>query len=224
MQGFVQLALQMLPQFARGVAMTLVVSLAASAIGTALAVGLLVARVEGGKIASHCIDAYVSFFRGTPFLIQLMLAYYVLPQLLGLDEFPPMVAGVLALCLNTAAFSSEILRGSYLTIARGQRLAGLSLGMRRWQVWRYVLLWSTLVRAIPPLTGEVCTVIKGSSLLSVISVLELTAVTRDLNNITSRPLEVFLLAGILYGCMLIVVVVLAQRVEALAARRGGHAS
>jgi polar amino acid transport system permease protein len=209
--------------FLKGSALTALLGAIAGAAGLALAVAVLVARVEGGRAVVQALRIYVSLFRGTPFLIQLLLAYYVVPRLFGLDDIPPIAAGLLALSLNSAAFASEVLRGAFLTISAGQRAAGLSLGMTRTQVWSSLLLSTTLVRALPPLTGEFCNVVKGSSLLSVISVAELTSVARDLNNATGQSLVVFGLTGLFYGAILMGAVITARTIERAVGRRFGHA-
>ncbi len=112
-----------------GAAITIVASIVAFAIGIVLGSILLLARLHGGRVLASLVLAYVSVIRGTPALIQMLVAYYVLPSVLNLP-LSPLQAGILALAMNTAAYVSEILRGSFNSLGRGQLPAALALGMR----------------------------------------------------------------------------------------------
>jgi polar amino acid transport system permease protein len=118
-----------------GAAITIVASIVAFAIGIVLGSILLLARLHGGRVLASLVLAYVSVIRGTPALIQMLVAYYVLPSILNLP-LSPLQAGILALAMNTAAYVSEILRGSFNSLGRGQLPAALTLGMRTTQAWR----------------------------------------------------------------------------------------
>ena len=153
----------------RAVGTTLFASVTAFAIGLFLGIVLLVARTSGGKPLAALVAVYVSFMRGTPLLVQLLIAFYVIPSLINI-QFSPLAAGILALALNTTAYISEILRGALSTLPRGQRSAGMALGMRPAQVWRHILLPQVFHRSLPPLTNEFTVILKASSLLSLIAV------------------------------------------------------
>ena len=103
----------------RAVGTTLFASVTAYAIGLFLGIVLLVARTSGGKPLAALVAVYVSFMRGTPLLVQLLIAFYVIPSLINI-QFSPLAAGILALALNTTAYISEILRGALSTLPRGQ--------------------------------------------------------------------------------------------------------
>lgn len=196
----------------QGAGMTLLTSSTAFAIGLALGVLLMIARVAGGRFAASVVAVYVSAMRGTPLLIQLLIAYYVLPALLGLT-LSPVAAGILALALNTTAYISEILRGALSTIPSGQSAAARALGMPPWQVWRHVLLPQIFHRAIPPLTNEYTVLLKASSLLSIIAVTELATVARNATLQSDLPLQVFTATAVIYFGMLWCASSLSRRIE-----------
>jgi polar amino acid transport system permease protein len=196
----------------QGAGVTLYASSLAFVIGLVLGVMLMVVRVAGGTIARTLIVVYVSAMRGTPLLIQLLIAYYVLPAILGIN-ISPIAAGILALALNTTAYVSEILRGALSTIPAGQAAAARALGMRQWQVWRFVLLPQMFHRAVPPLTNEYTVLLKASSLLSIIAVTELATVARNATLQSDLPLQVFSATAVVYFIMLWSASSVSRRIE-----------
>ena len=185
----------------RAVGTTLFASVTAYAIGLFLGIVLLVARTSGGKPLAALVAVYVSFMRGTPLLVQLLIAFYVIPSLINI-QFSPLAAGILALALNTTAYISEILRGALSTLPRGQRSAGMALGMRPAQVWRHILLPQVFHRSLPPLKNEFTVILKASSLLSLIAVEELSTQARNATLQTDLPLQVFMVTAIIYFVIL----------------------
>ena len=132
----------------------------------------------------------------TPLLIQILLVYFALPVIgLSLSEF---WAGVIALSLNAAAFIAEIVRAGIGSIERGQSEAARSIGMRHAQVLVHILLPQSLRAVVPPITNELITLVKGSALLSVISVYELTRAGQGIIAVRFAPLEIFLLISLFY--------------------------
>ncbi len=196
----------------QGAGVTLYASSLAFVIGLVLGVMLMVVRVAGGTIARTLVVVYVSAMRGTPLLIQLLIAYYVLPAIFGIN-ISPIAAGILALALNTTAYVSEILRGALSTIPAGQAAAARALGMRQWQVWRFVLLPQMFHRAVPPLTNEYTVLLKASSLLSIIAVTELATVARNATLQSDLPLQVFTATAVVYFIMLWSASSVSRRIE-----------
>jgi polar amino acid transport system permease protein len=196
----------------QGAGVTLYASSLAFVIGLVLGVMLMVVRVAGGTIARTLVVVYVSAMRGTPLLIQLLIAYYVLPAIFGIN-ISPIAAGILALALNTTAYVSEILRGALSTIPAGQAAAARALGMRQWEVWRFVLLPQMFHRAVPPLTNEYTVLLKASSLLSIIAVTELATVARNATLQSDLPLQVFTATAVVYFIMLWSASSVSRRIE-----------
>lgn len=200
-QSFIVILAPFLMEALLGALTTIEASLIAFMIGLVLGSGLLIARLRGARVVRWLVVAYVSFIRGTPALIQMLLAYYVLPTVLHLP-LSPLAAGILALLLNTAAYVSEILRGAYTSIARGQLPAAYALGMNGVQAWRYIIFPQLFFRSIPPLVNEFTMLLKASSLMSIVAVHDLTTVARDVTLQTALPLQVFSATALIYFAIL----------------------
>src|SRR5271165_539432 len=160
------------PYMLQGALVTLEISVLAMLLATVigLVMGLISASDLG--VLKAVIRAYVYFVRGTPALVQIFLVYFALPKI-GL-ELSPFASGVVALAFNSAGFIAEIMRAGLQSIDHGQTEAALSIGMTNRQSILFILLPQSLRRITPPLTNELITLVKSSSLLSVISVTELT--------------------------------------------------
>jgi len=205
-----------LPLLAHGAATTLLVSLVAIAAGFVLGAALLGLSRSRARLAAGAAAAYVSFFRGTPLLVQLLMLFY-LPSAMGL-ELPPLAAAMLAMTLNSAAFQCEILRAGLASIPAGQIEAAASFGIARRQVFRHIEL-PQIARAVwPAVVSEAIDVVKNSAIVSVIAVADLARVGRQLVASTYRPLEVFMAVGVVYLVMTAAIFALGSW---LGARMGG---
>jgi ABC-type amino acid transport system permease subunit len=142
------------------------------------------------------VRGYVDFIRGTPLLIQIFLVYFALP-VIGIN-LPEFWAGVIALSLNAAGFLAEIVRAGIGSIEKGQAEAARSIGMRHHQILFHVLLPQSLRSVVPPATNEMITLVKGSALLSVISVYELTRAGQAVIAVHFAPFEIFVLIALYY--------------------------
>jgi polar amino acid transport system substrate-binding protein len=157
--------------FLRGAVFTLLISLGSFAIALPLGLLLAILRGFGSRPWSLAAAAYVEVFRGTPVLLQLYVLYFGLAPLVRLGPFE---AAMLGLGLNYAAYEAEVHRGALLALPRGQTEAARSLGLSSWQALRYVLLPQSFRNALPALTNDFVSLLKDSSLVSVITVVELT--------------------------------------------------
>jgi polar amino acid transport system substrate-binding protein len=163
-----------LPQmllFLKGALVTLLISLGAFAIALPLGLLLAIVRSYGGALPRFLATSYVEVFRGTPVLLQLYILYYGLAPVVRLGPFE---AAILGLGLNYAAYEAEVHRGALLALPRGQGEAARSLGLSRAQALRHVLLPQSFRNALPALTNDFVALLKDSSLVSVITVVELT--------------------------------------------------
>jgi His/Glu/Gln/Arg/opine family amino acid ABC transporter permease subunit len=185
-----------IPLLAAGLLMTMKICALAIVFGTILGGVLGLASLSRLAPARWAVHAYVDFVRGTPLLIQIFLVYFALP-VVGIN-LPEFWAGVIALSLNAAGFISEIVRAGVGSIEKGQAEAARSIGMRHAQVLYYILLPQSLRAIVPPTTNELITLVKGSALLSVISVYELTRAGQAIIAVHFAPLEIFLLISIFY--------------------------
>jgi polar amino acid transport system substrate-binding protein len=157
--------------FLRGAGVTLVISFAAFAIAMPLGMALAAVRIGRARIARVAAASYVEVFRGTPVLLQLYVLYFGLAPLLKLDA---MTAAILGLGLNYAAYEAEVYRGAMLAVPRGQLEAAAAMGLAPLQTLRYVLLPQAMRAALPAVTNDFVSLLKDSSLVSVLTVVELT--------------------------------------------------
>jgi|ERR1044071_36108 polar amino acid transport system substrate-binding protein len=163
-----------LPLLLRGAAITIELSVLAMAFAIVSGLIIMLIRLYGIVPLQWCAKAYVEIVRGTPLLIQLFLIYYGLPQIgIRLNAF---VAGVLGLGLNYAASEAENYRAGIQSVPRGQTEAALALGMSRWQTLQQIVLPQAVRVVIPPFTNDFIAMFKDSSIVSVITMVELTKV------------------------------------------------
>ena len=189
-----------MPILAVGLLATLKVCLAAIAIGIVLGFVLGFGALSRFRLVRLAVLAYVDFVRGTPLLVQIFLVYFALPVIgINLNEY---WAGVVALSLNAGGFISEIVRASMQSIDRGQTEAAQSIGMRHRQIILHILFPQAWRRLVPPLTNELISLIKGSALLSAISVYELTHAGQEIIATYFSPFEIFLLIALYYYALI----------------------
>ncbi len=157
--------------FLEGAAVTALLSVASFAIAMPLGMLLAAARLEGGRVVRGVAAAYVEILRGTPVLLQLYVLYYGLAPILKLG---PLTAATLGLGLNYAAYEAEVYRGALMAVPHGQTEAAAALGLGPWQTLRHVMLPQAIRTALPAVTNDFVSLLKDSSLVSVLTVVELT--------------------------------------------------
>jgi polar amino acid transport system permease protein len=203
--------------FARGALVTLTLAICSHALAILLSIPLALVLERGtNRVLVALVKLYVWLFRGAPTLLQLLFVWNALPQLLpALREpwFTPFIAGLLALSLNEAAYQVEINRAALRSVDAGQAQAGAALGLRRWQVLRLVVLPQAMRVAVPPTANEFITLLKVTSLASVISLQELMAVTSQTVATTFRFSEYYAVALCWYLAMVGVLTLLQARLE-----------
>jgi polar amino acid transport system substrate-binding protein len=185
-----------LPLLLRGAVTTVELSILGMALAVILGLGVVLVRLYGITPLQWLAQAYVEVVRGTPLLIQLFLIYYGLPQI-GI-RLNPFLAGVLGLGLNYAASEAENYRAGIQAIPRGQTEAALALGMSRWQTLRHVILPQAFKLVIPPVTNDFIAMFKDSSIVSVITMVELTKVYGMLANSTYDYIGLGLMTAAIY--------------------------
>lgn len=187
---------QALPTLLSYTPTTLGFALAAMVLGLTLGFLVAMARLSRVALLRAASGVYVSFVRGTPLLVQIFVIYYGLPSL-GLT-FSPVVGGVLALTLNAAAYLSETLRSAIQAVPPGQREAALSLGLNaRQTLWLVVMPQAARV-ALPSLGNSLISLVKDTSLVSVITVVELMRSAQLVVARTFEPFGPYLMAAIVY--------------------------
>lgn len=190
----------------RGTVITL--ELTAGAVGIGIIIGLIMAlmRLSRNPLARGFSIVYVDFFRGTPLLVQILMVYFAVPQLLNF-QIPnnyQFIAGITAMGLNSGAYIAEIFRAGIQSIDRGQTEAARSLGMSQAQAMRYVILPQAVKRVIPPLGNEFIALLKDSSLVAIIALEDLMYTGKIIAGRTYQPLPIYLEVALFYLVMTLI--------------------
>ncbi|MBO0344015.1 amino acid ABC transporter permease [Roseibium sp. CAU 1637] len=185
-----------LPYLLAAARWTLLISLGGMAISLVWGIFLCAGRISRGSVIRSLARLYISFFRGVPLLVQLLMFYYMLPYV-GLD-LPAIAAAILAVGMCSAAYTAEILRGALQTIPAGQTEAAQALGIPTLSLWRRILVPQAIRIGLPSLVNELILLVKVSSLASVVGIGELTRISQNITGETYRPLEIFIAAAVIY--------------------------
>ncbi len=173
------------------------------ALVVALVTGLIVGTIRTLPNSPWLVrlgNAWVELFRNIPILVQIFLWYFVIPGIFpAMKQVPSVVLVIIALGLFTSSRVAEQVRAGIQALPRGQRYAGMALGLNTWQTYRYVLLPMALRIVIPPLTSESMNIVKNSSVAFAVSIAELTFFARQSGEETSAPVEMYLAATVLYA-------------------------
>jgi len=200
-----------LPLFLKGVFLTVEISFFAIVIGLAIGILAAVARTSRFRILQFIGAAYVEVFRNTPLLIQIFIIFFGLPGL-GI-KLSPYVSGLTALVLYVGAYNTEVIRAGLEAIPKGQVEAAKSLGLTGVQTFLYIILPQTFRISLPALGNNWVALVKNSSLVSVIGMVELTWVASDLNALTFRSFELFGAATVFYLILIFILTNIQNFVE-----------
>jgi len=202
---------QTLPFFFKGLGMTALVSGLSLFIGTLVGFMLGIMRASRHRMLRFVIGLWVDLIRGTPFLVQLFITFFILPELgLHLEAFP---AAVIALSNLAACFICEIVAGGILAVPGGQREAATSSGLSAYHQFRHVVMPQAMRVILPPLVGQYVLLIKDSSVVSVIGVLDVTRVGWLTVQRIPEGIMVFGLVGLLYFLICYPLIWLSNRLE-----------
>jgi cystine transport system permease protein len=185
-----------LPLLVQGLLITLLLGLTSFALGAVVGLGLALARISTNAWLRMLAVGYVSVFRGTPMLVQILLIYFGLPQI-GIT-LEPIPSAILALSLNAASYLSENFRSGILGVERGQREAASAIGMTYIQALRRIILPQALRIATPTVGNRFIALMKDTSLASVVTVVELTRVAERVGSATFRYIEMFVIVALVY--------------------------
>lgn len=183
-------------------------------------IGIIIALM---KLSSYVFlkdiaTVYITIVRGTPLLVQIFLFYFIVANIFELDRF---VAGVLALGIFFGAYVAEVLRGAIQSIDKGQLEASKSLGISNFQAMRYIILPQAFKRALPTLVGEMIALVKDSSLVSVISITDLTKVGKEIVANTFSPFETWIVIALVYLSITSILSLIGHKLEKKMAAKGG---
>jgi len=194
--GFV---LEQLPALLRAAWITVQLTVWTLVVSTIAALPLAVLRMQEGTIAARVVGWYSALMRAIPTLVVLFFAYYALPQLgIVLPAFETALAG---LALSATAYNLEIFRAGFKAVSPGQFEAARALGVPGWRIWWNVAVPQALPVIVPTYLSNATLVLKGTSVASIITISELTAVANEIVSTTYRPFEVLVTAAVLYVAM-----------------------
>ncbi len=211
--------------FTEGIVNTLIIAAFSVLLGTLL--GTVMATMRMGRIAPlrWLAVAYIEFIRGTPLMVQLMFIFYGLPMIgikipdiSWIPNFSRFAAGVVAMSMNSCAYVAEIIRSGIQAVDIGQTEAARSVGFSSGEAMRLVVLPQAVKNILPALGNEFVTVIKESSIVSVIGIADLMFRTNDIIALSYRSLECLAVAAVLYFIMTFI----SSRLISLAERRMSH--
>ncbi|MFP4482731.1 MAG: amino acid ABC transporter permease [Thermovirgaceae bacterium] len=187
-----------LPMFLKGALLTLKISFLALVLSIPIGAIVGLCRVSRNRVIRFFATAYVEFFRGVPLLVLLMWIFFVLGRVLRLGSY---WSAIIGLAIFSGAFVAEIVRAGIEAIPRGQMEAARSSGMTYGQAMKLIILPQAVRKVLPPLASQFIILIKDSSLVSVISVVDLTLIGKNLVATTFRSIEVFSFIAVIYFCM-----------------------
>ena len=195
--------------FLQGLAYTLLLAVVSVALAVIPALLLALMRLSKNKFIKSISGAYIALFRSTPMLVQLSIIYYglfyaiSLPRitLFGFVDISRFIPGVVALALNSSAYVAEIFRAGILAVDQGQTEAARSLGLSRWQSMRLVVLPQAIKNVLPALANEVVTMVKESSICSVLGMAEIMYTAQAVSGNSYITLAPYVLAAIIYFCI-----------------------
>ncbi|MCO7124304.1 amino acid ABC transporter permease [Sporolactobacillus shoreicorticis] len=221
--------IQSFPEILKALPITLFIAFVSAVIGLVIAFIVSFIRYSNIRILSPIAKAYISFIRGTPDLVQIMLVYYGIPLFLkainekfgtafDVNGVPSIAFAIIALAINAGAYMSETMRSSLLAVDSGQLEACYSVNMTRLQaLWR-VIIPQAIGIAIPPLSNTLISLIKATSLVFTISIIDLMAQAKIVGSRSFRFFEIYVVVSIIYWVICAVVAFALSKVEVHAKR------
>ena len=186
------------PQLLTGLEWTIFISLISVVGGTVLGIAGALCRISSKRSLNIFASIYVEWIRNTPLLVQILFIYFGIGMFFSMSA---LVASIIALSIFSGAYITEIFRAGIQSIHKGQREAALSLGMTEAQTFTLVILPQAFKRILPPLAGQFISLIKDSSLVSVIAVSELMYAAKNVITMTFRAFEVYIAVAVFYFCL-----------------------
>jgi His/Glu/Gln/Arg/opine family amino acid ABC transporter permease subunit len=204
-QALFDILLRYWPDYLSGAWLTLQLVFISAILGFLLAVPVALARLSPNPVLRGAATGYSLFFRGTPLLVQIFLIYFGLGQFDFVRQsflWPFLreayVCALITFVLNTAAYSAEIVRGGILAVPRGEVEAARACGMSPWTAYRLVILPRAFSIVLPAYSNEVIILLKGTALASTITMMELMGQSQFISSNTYQPIQVFVIAGVIY--------------------------
>jgi polar amino acid transport system permease protein len=192
--------------FIEGTKITIILSFFTVILGVVIGTIFALMRLSKNWLPKFIATSYIEFIRGTPILVQLYIIYYGLPTIginfpdipaLG-SSFPDFMAGIVTLSINSGAYVAEIIRAGIQAVDKGQMEAARSLGLNHWSAMRYIIIPQAFKNILPAFGNEFITVIKESSIVSIIGISDLMYKADTVRGITYLPFEPLIAAAVIY--------------------------
>jgi len=201
-----------------GLVVTLKISLLSAILAFSIGTMLAFMRISSYHFLKDIATVYITIIRGTPLLVQIFIFYFIVATIFDLERF---LAGTLSLGIFFGAYIAEVLRGAIQSIDKGQYEAAKSIGMNYPQTMMYIIMPQALKRALPTLVGEMIALVKDSSLVSIISITDLTKVGREIVANTFSPFETWIIIAGMYFCITALLAYIGGILEKKMANSGG---
>lgn len=201
-----------IPYILKGLEVTLQIVAVSALFGFILGTLLALCKIARIKVLNIAADLYTSIFRGTPLVLQLMIIYFGVPQMIGYD-IPAFLAAVLAFSLNSGAYMSEIIRAGIQAVDKGQTEAAMALGVPYGKMMRNIILPQALKNILPALVNEFATLTKESAVVTVIGATDLMRRAYIVGGETFKYLEPLLFVGLVYYILVIILTFVGKAIE-----------
>ncbi|CAH2466240.1 MULTISPECIES: amino acid ABC transporter permease [Bacillus] len=201
-----------IPYILKGLEVTLKIVAASAVVGFILGTLLALCKIARIRVLNIAADIYTSIFRGTPLVLQLMIIYFGVPQMIGY-EIPAFLAAVLAFSLNSGAYMSEVIRAGIQAVDKGQTEAAMALGIPYSKMMRNIIFPQALKNILPALVNEFATLTKESAVVTVIGATDLMRRAYIVGGETFKYLEPLLFVGLIYYILVIILTLIGKAIE-----------
>ncbi|MFK4289969.1 His/Glu/Gln/Arg/opine family amino acid ABC transporter permease subunit [Bacillus sp. RC240] len=201
-----------IPYILKGLEVTLKIVAASAVVGFILGTLLALCKIARIRVLNIAADIYTSIFRGTPLVLQLMIIYFGVPQMIGY-EIPAFLAAVLAFSLNSGAYMSEVIRAGIQAVDKGQTEAAMALGIPYGKMMKNIIFPQALKNILPALVNEFATLTKESAVVTVIGATDLMRRAYIVGGETFKYLEPLLFVGLIYYMLVIILTLVGKAIE-----------
>ncbi|EOO18958.1 amino acid ABC transporter permease [Bacillus cereus] len=201
-----------IPYILKGLEVTLKIVAASAVVGFILGTLLALCKIARIRVLNIAADIYTSIFRGTPLVLQLMIIYFGVPQMIGY-EIPAFLAAVFAFSLNSGAYMSEVIRAGIQAVDKGQTEAAMALGIPYSKMMRNIIFPQALKNILPALVNEFATLTKESAVVTVIGATDLMRRAYIVGGETFKYLEPLLFVGLIYYILVIILTLVGKAIE-----------
>ncbi|MEN1934669.1 amino acid ABC transporter permease [Paenibacillus sp. 102] len=201
-----------IPYILKGLEVTLKIVAVSALVGFILGTLLALCKIARIRVLNIAADLYTSIFRGTPLVLQLMIIYFGVPQMIGYD-IPAFLAAVLAFSLNSGAYMSEVIRAGIQAVDKGQTEAAMALGVPYGKMMKNIILPQALKNILPALVNEFATLTKESAVVTVIGATDLMRRAYIVGGETFKYLEPLLFVGLVYYILVIILTFVGKAIE-----------